>query len=345
MKNKNKKNIKKILLSIGLFILFLIIFMVIFYFCNPLTKFNQTFFKIIPYPISLIEKNTVITTRELLSNTESLKKFYSSQDFSQAGMRIDFETKEGEGRLKIKEKEVLNKLIEDKLIQIIANSKGIYISKKEAEEELISKARAAGSIENLALSLKKLYNWSLSDFRDKVVLPRLYLGRLIDYHEQNIRNQSLSESKIKKAYQELKKGVKFKEVAHEYSIGETSKNGGALGWFKEEYLAVNIAEKAYSMEVGEFSEIIQSSLGSHIIYLEETKEENGEKEVKLKQIFTREGSFLNWLNKEKSQLSVKILLRDYYWNKDSQQIKFSDQTLEKKESILRSQSNGDPSIY
>ena len=157
MKEKRKRNIKKILLSIGLLTIFAVIFLIVFYFCNPLSKFNQTFFKVIPYPISLIEKDTLITTRDLLSNTESLEKFYSSQDFSQIGMRVDFETEEGRERLKIKEKEVLNKLIENELIQIIANSEGIYISQKEAEQELVTKAQEAGSTENLALSLKKLY--------------------------------------------------------------------------------------------------------------------------------------------------------------------------------------------
>jgi len=345
MKKQNKIIFNKITLFIGLLLIFAIIFLGIFYFCSSLNNFTKSFFKTIPYPIALINKNKILTTRDILSNAESLERFYVSQDFSEIGMRIDFKTEEGKQRLKIKEKEIFNKLIEDEIIKLIAESKGINISQKEAEQELIAKTQAAGSTENLALNLKKLYNWKLSDFRDKVILPKLYLEALISYYEKEIASDDLIGSEIEKAYQELKNGINFEKVASKYSQGETAKNGGSLGWFKKEYLVEPIAEKAYSMEPGEFSEVIQSSLGSHLIYLEEVKEKEGIKEVKLKQIFTPEGSFLNWFNDQKATFSIKIFLKEYFWDEESLKIKFSNSTLENNENILRNKSEGDPSIY
>ncbi len=345
MEKLSIKKIKKGFLYIILFMIFCSAFLITFYFFSPLGKFNQRFFKIIPYPITLIDGNQLITTRDLLQNVESLEKFYNSQDFSEIGLRIDFETKEGQQRLKVKEKEIFNKLIEDKIIQSIARAEGINVSKKEAGQELISKAQEAGNTENLALNLKKLYNWSLSDFRDKVIIPRIYLIRLIDYYEKEIDKTNSSKSKINQAYQSLTDNNNFEEVAKKYSEGETAENGGSIGWFKKEYLSKKIAEKAYSMQPGEFSEVIKSSLGSHIIYLEEIKEKNNVKEVKLKQIFTQEGSFLNWLNTRKKEYSIRTFLKDYYWDKKELKIKFSNQLLEENETILRSNSNGDPSVY
>jgi len=342
---KKGSKLKKISLFIVLMFSFLVIFLIISYLINPVAKFNKIFFKTIPYPIASIDETTLLTTRDLLSDIESLERFYTSQDFSEIGMRIDFDTEEGTKRLKIKEKQVFNKLIEDSIIKIIAKSKNIVISKKEAEEELISKSKKAGSTEDLALNLRKLYNWSLSDFRDKVVLPRLYLAALIDYYEEESIELNLPRTEIEKAYQELKAGVNFDEVAIKYSQGDTSENGGSLGWFREEYLSEAIAKKAYSMQPGEFSEIIKSSLGSHLIYLEEIQEKNGIKEVKLKQIFTREGSFLDWLNDKKRNFSIKIFLKDYTWDKKDAKIKFSDQLLEEEEVLLQNKSKGDPSIY
>lgn len=342
---KENKIIKKIGLSVILLIVFVTIFLVSFYFLNPLNKFNQNFFKIIPYPIALINNNKIISTKNLLSDMESLQKFYSSQDFSEIGMRVDFTTIEGQQRLKIKEKEIFNKLIEDAVIKIIAESKGIEISKKEAGAELVAKAQEAGSTENLALNIKKLYNWSLSDFRDRIIVPRIYLNKLIEYYEKDEVQKELLRPKIEEAYKELKNGASFEEIAMKYSEGETAQNGGSLGWFKQEHLSKKIAEKAYSMQPGEFSEIIKSSLGSHLIFLEETQEKDGEKEVKIKQIFTQEGSFLNWLNDEKKDISIKIFLKDYIWNKDAHRVIFSDKNLEINEENLRNKSNGDPSVY
>jgi hypothetical protein len=248
--------------------------------------------------------------------------------------------------LKIKEKEVFNKLVENILVEKIANVQGIQVDKREAEQEIVTKAKEVGSTENLALNLKRLYGWSLKDFRDKIVIPKLYLSRLIDYYEQEVFDKKSNSEKIEKAYQELlKRESDFESVAKQYSEGETAEQGGNLGWFKKEYLSEKIGEKAYSMQVGEFSEIIRTSLGSHIIYLDEVRGEGDEKEVKIKQIFTNEGSFLDWLNEQKSQYSVRILTREYFWDRDDCSIEFSEESLKEMESELRSKASGDPSFY
>jgi len=345
MKKINKIFSKKVLQFSFWLGLFILLFLVIFYFCNPLSKFNRTFFRVAPYPLALINGNEVISTRDLLFNLESLEKFYLSQDFSEMGMRIDFETEEGETRLKIKEKEVFSKLIENKLIEIIANEKGIYVSKKEAGEDLVSKAQDSGSTENLALNLKKIYGWNLTDFRDKVVIPRIYLKKLIEYYESNSSKENFDRGEIEKALLRLQKGEEFEKIAKEYSEGETAENGGNLGWFKKDYLIEPIANEIYSMQPGDFSKIITSPLGNHIVYLEDKRGEGNQEEFKIKQIFTNEGSFLDWLNEEKSNLSVKIFSKDYRWNKEDARLDFSNEEMKKQETVLRDKSEGDPSLY
>jgi hypothetical protein len=342
MKKQNKKTLKKFGVFFGVFLLFLIAFFVFFYFSNPLNKFNRAFFKTIPYPVALVD-GKIITTRNLIKNTESIENFYSNQDFSELGLRVDFKTEEGQFRLKVKEKEILNKLIEDQIIVKIARARGIEVSEKEAGDELITKAQEAGNTENLAINLKRLYNWSLSDFRDKVILPRLHLKSLISYYENEEKNKN--EPEIEKAYKELENNITFEEVAKKYSKGENAQNGGSIGWFKKEYLSDAIAEKVVSMEPGEYSEIIKTSLGSHIIYLEEVKDFEGEKEFKLRQIFNNENSFLSWLEKEKSNFSVKIFIKDYYWDEENNFVRFSDKKIEERELDLRNKSEGDPSFY
>lgn len=344
MEKQNKKIFKKIGLFLGVGLLFVVAFFVIFYFSNPLNKFNRTFFKTIPYPVALVD-GKIITTRNLIKNTESLESFYTNQNFSDLGLRVDFKTEEGQFRLKVKEKEILNKLIENQIIIKISESKGIKISEKEAGNELITKAQEAGSTENLGINLKKLYNWSLTDFRDQVILPRLYLKSLIEYYENEAEKNDKINPNIEKAYQELKNGESFEAVAKEYSEGENALNGGSIGWFKKEHLSKTMAEKVDSMKPGEYSEIIKTSLGTHIVYLEEVKIFDEEKEFKLKQIFNGGDSFFSWLNNEKEKSSVRVFVKDYYWDKKDNRINFSDQKMEEKEVFLRSNSEGDPSFY
>jgi hypothetical protein len=344
MINKNKL-LKRTGLFVLIGLLFLIGLFVIFYFLSPLKSWNKMIFEVAPYPVAWVD-GEIITTRDVLKNTDSLRNFYETQDFSEIGMRVDFKTEDGKKRLKIKEKEVFNKLVENILVEKIANVQGIQVDKREAEQEIVTKAKEVGSTENLALNLKRLYGWSLKDFRDKIVIPKLYLSRLIDYYEQEVFDKKSNSEKIEKAYQELlKRESDFESVAKQYSEGETAEQGGNLGWFKKEYLSEKIGEKAYSMQVGEFSEIIRTSLGSHIIYLDEVRGEGDEKEVKIKQIFTNEGSFLDWLNEQKSQYSVRILTREYFWDRDDCSIEFSEESLKEMESELRSKASGDPSFY
>jgi hypothetical protein len=42
---------------------------------------------------------------------------------------------------------------------------------------------------------------------------------------------------------------------------------------------------------------------------------------------------------------VRIFVKDYYWNKDTLKVEFSDDLMKKKEQELRIKSEGDPSIF
>jgi parvulin-like peptidyl-prolyl isomerase len=150
--------------------------------------------------------------------------------------------------------------------------------------------------------------------------------------------------KINKAMDLLEEGNDFEEVTKEYSKGETAEEGGDLGWLKKEHLVPEVAEKAFEMKEGEYSDIIQSSLGNHIIYLEDTRGEGEEKEVKIKQIFTREGDFLGWFEDIKKEMDVKVFLNEYEWDKEKGELIFKDSNIEKKEEKIRMRSTGDPSV-
>ncbi|MDZ7611505.1 MAG: peptidylprolyl isomerase [Candidatus Moranbacteria bacterium] len=297
----------------------------------------------VPYPAVIVEGKNVITTKELISNTDAMKKFYEENDLSEVGMRVDFSTEDGKMRLRIKEKDVLNKLVENELIKSAAEKRGISVSQKEAGEEIASKAKKSGNLNNLAANLRRLYGWELEDFQDKVVIPQMYMEKMMRRHREEIAGKNKLK-KINEAKKLLDEDGDFSEIAKKYSEGEAAEQGGNLGWLKEKHMAPAVAEKIAGMEKETYSDIIKSSLGNHIVYLEDTREKNGEKEVKIKQVFTREGNFLSWLNELKASSSVRVLLHEYKWDKEEAKIKFSDPGLEKKEEQIRMKSEGDPSV-
>jgi len=352
-KSPQKKGMFWAIKKFGWLFFLLVFFLVVlplslYLFASPRSFFSG-FLKRLPYPVAWVENAGFISSRELLSNMEAVKIFYRSEDFAAQGLRIDFSTKDGKDRLKIKEKELLDKLVEDRIIQVLALEKGITITEKEADKEILDKVNQAGDNKIFALNLKQNYDWSVRDFRDKVVIPQMYLKKLTAWHNQNDEKAKLAKEKILSVQKELdSKGENFGELAKKYSEGESAENGGDLGWFKKEELVAEVAEVAYSMKKGTVSEVVESSLGWHLILLEDEREteEEGQKikEVKLKQIFLRKGSFLEWLAKEKNNFDVWVFMRDYVWDRDLSQIDFRDGFMRERELDLRLRTEGDPSF-
>ena len=70
-----------------------------------------------------------------------------------------------------------------------------------------------------------------------------------------------------------KAGEDFSELAKNYSEDPSAKQGGDLGFLKRGEILPEFEMKAFSLNPGEISDLVQTSLGYHIIKLEENKEE------------------------------------------------------------------------
>lgn len=77
--------------------------------------------------------------------------------------------------------------------------------------------------------------------------------------------------KAKEAYNKVKEGMDFAEAANEYSICPSKARGGELGFFTKGQMVPEFEEAAFSLEVGEISEPVQTKFGYHIIEVLEKK--------------------------------------------------------------------------
>ncbi|MBI4655407.1 MAG: peptidylprolyl isomerase [Elusimicrobia bacterium] len=78
--------------------------------------------------------------------------------------------------------------------------------------------------------------------------------------------------KAKDIKKELDAGADFEELAQKYSQdGESAKRGGDLGYAIRGMLPKKFEEKAFSMQVGEITELVETEFGYHIIKLEEKR--------------------------------------------------------------------------
>lgn len=306
--------------GLGVLVLLLLASVIFFYTAPRDVEHVRTVTKSFPYPIVWVN-GTVITEYALAKNMDSVRRFYENQDFSSLGLRVDFSTEEGQKRLHVREREVLNKMVEDASFQAIAKKRGIKITEEEVKQDIKTRIDTYGTGSEVEKNLDRLYGWSIKDFAEKVVTPALYQAKLQEVYEKEV-DQKTAKEKIEAAERELTSGANFPEMAKKYSEGNTGANGGSLGWFQLTDLAPELQEAVKGAPLGKATAIIESSLGYHIVLVEETKVDNETTLYRLSQIFVKKISFSTWLTQEMQNLSIYVWSPFYRWNHERAQVDF-----------------------
>lgn len=307
---------------------------------NRITEITSA---LIPYPAAIVGKD-VITVGKLESQLAAARRFYENQDFSDLGLRVDFSTDQGEKRLRIKEKNILNKLVEISIIETEAKKRGIRITDKDVSEQVQSKMAEYGTEDSVKSDMKKLYGWSLSQFESNIVKPDLYREKLASDIRENDQYNKEAEKKAEDALSELDGGAAFADTARKYSDGDSAKNGGSLGWFTQDQMLPEIAKAVFLMNKGDRSAIISSSLGYHIILIEDKSSEDGVDRVKLSQVFIKARTLPEWLSEKERSVSVRISIKGVRWDKDAGGAVFADSDMNDFEDNLQRNSPDDVSV-
>ncbi len=346
-KEKLKKHKIWIIIGISAGLIFAFLFFLVLgvYKFNWNNRFFVAATKYIPFPAVYVRGAGTISVSEIKDNNAAIKKFYESSDFEKIGMRVDFSTEQGKKRLKIKEKDIINKMIENKIIESLARKKGILLTDELVAAELESNIEQFDNKENLMSDLARLYGWTLDDFKKKVVKPEMYSQKLAEVYASNL-DTSAEQTKIKSLYERAtNKKEDFAEIAKENSDGQSAENGGDLGWSTKDQLIEEIANKAFALKIGEISEPVESPLGFHILKLLEKKTEDGQEMAHLAQIFVKIPTYADWLKEQMKTYSVTIFLKDYQWNAADARAEFRDPAMKNFEENLPANSEGDPSVF
>ena len=81
-----------------------------------------------------------------------------------------------------------------------------------------------------------------------------------------------TEDEAKQLREEILGGKPFEDVAAEVSLCPSGANGGDLGFFGKGQMVKEFEDAAFSMEIGEVSEPIQTQFGWHLIKLTDKKD-------------------------------------------------------------------------
>ena len=132
------------------------------------------------------------------------------------------------------------------------------------------------------------------------------IKELEKFNKQKVDNLLLSEiiftinekKELKPKYEEIEKSINeigFEETARIYSLSDSKKSGGNLGWIYKNQLSKEIKDEINKIKIGDFTKPIISSGGFLILKLNDMKSENIEidKDAQLKKMieFEKERQF------------------------------------------------------
>lgn len=198
---------------------------------------------------------------------------------------------------------VLDYLIEQTLIEQAAASEGFAVSEQELDAEVQRLETETG--DEAFEEWLQANQYTLNEFR-KVLRAQLITQAMIDQvatgvaaTADQVRARHIVVTSIETGQAiltQLEQGADFATLARTYSLDESTRmNGGDLGFFPRGLLlAPEIEEAAFSLAVGETSQIIESDFGIHIVQVldrEPARPLSGEIQQRL-----RAAAFEKWLD-------------------------------------------------
>ncbi len=253
----------------------------------------------LPSSEAVVDRIVAIVNQEIITLSEVEKWAGPFQEEIQTRDRL-------ERRERVHEvyRKVLEKLIEEKLIDQEVKRSGIKVTSKEiggALEEIkrrniVTQEELEKALANEGLTLeaykkeieKKLQHMKLINWAVKVE-SKAGEREWRDFYQKNIDRYRNNESyrpgqilflvpkeatpeeireirkKCQKILEKVKEGEDFGEMALLYSEDISAKDRGDLGYFKRGELLPELEKEALRLQVGEVSEIIRTNFGLHII--------------------------------------------------------------------------------
>jgi peptidyl-prolyl cis-trans isomerase SurA len=254
---------------------------------------------------AVVDRVVAVVNQEMITLSEVEKWAKPLQE--QVAIEDRWERQE---RVKMIGRQVLERLIEEKLIDQEVKKSGIKVSIKEVESTLEEvKKRNAATQEDLEKALategltletykkqiekglqrKRLIN------REVRIEPNVGEKALRDFYQKNIDRYRTNETyrpshilfvipkgatleeiqeirkKCQKVLEKIKGGEDFGEMALLYSEDPSNKDRGDLGYFKKGELLPALEREALRLRVGEMSGIIRTEFGFHILKLLDRK--------------------------------------------------------------------------
>ena len=204
--------------------------------------------------------------------------------------------KESLVREEIKEKEILkyyNINYKDPELSLLIENiyNRLNIANENEFNKYLSNFELSIEIISAKLAIEKAWNRLIFEmFNNSINLDEPRLKKELEKNLSQPQTQNrfliseiLFQSKDDKEYQEILRNIKktieensFETAASIYSISDSSKNGGEIGWVNKNEISDTIYNMLNKLSIGQFTQPIKIASGFLIIYLNDIKKEEQE---------------------------------------------------------------------
>ncbi|HCX62380.1 peptidylprolyl isomerase [Sedimentibacter sp.] len=193
----------------------------------------------------------------------------------------------------VTKEEMLDKLIMDILMVEAAQKNGISVTEEQINDEMQNFKALNNSEEDYQKFLKN--NGLTEEFLRGEIEKEFYINHYLTVEMDKFNNptdenlQAIfdeykmqeevrashilvnTEDEAKAVIDRINDGEKFEDVAKEVSIDGSAATGGDLGYFSRIRMVKPFSDAAFSMEIGDISQPVESEFGYHVIQLTDKK--------------------------------------------------------------------------
>ena len=176
----------------------------------------------------------------------------------------EIEKKVNELKAKFPSKEAFQKVLVDQGISLSE------LQKRYKDELLKDKYIEAAVRSQIAITpteIKEYYDANADEFK---IPPSARVSNILIRIEGD-ENRESTYNKAQEVLGRLKEGDDFAEMAKVYSGGIHAEDGGDMGYLSEGQLKKEVDKVIFSLEPGEFSDIVETESGYHIFMVTEKK--------------------------------------------------------------------------
>jgi len=207
--------------------------------------------------------------------------------------------------------EVLDDLVAQTLFTQTAAAQNYYVDEVDLQAEIDQYSEAAGGQEVLQTWISENFydsdSFRAAVSRDMAVIwARNYLIAQVSQTAEQVHARQIlvkSENEAIGIQRQLEVGTSFKSLAFSYD----PLTGGELGWFPRGYLLQpEVENAAFSLQPGQYSGIVPTSFGYHIVEVIEVDPQHPLSQDAL--LFMQRQALENWLDEQITQSTIEILI-------------------------------------